>query len=406
MTEPDLPTPREWTGEPGPSWPPPALLTPGAPLLACYAVLESAGERASRNGAGRDLVLTEARGRLDAWLPASLEADWIRPGLYVGVRAIVEAAAAPRIHIEEIIPLRVPLDELSLFLPHTKSDPARLEAELGTLVESIVEEPFRRLVAALLTTGSEVGHAFRLAPAATRNHHAYLGGLFEHTVSVGRLCDLIAAHYEGRLDRDLLVTGALLHDIGKIREIGAQVGFPYTTEGKLLGHIVLGLQMISAEARRTGVDPERLLLLQHLVASHQGRYEWQSPREPQVLEALVLHYADDLDAKARHVIDLLDSVDAGWTAWDRTLRRELLRHFEPPAAEVEATPPEKPPRKRTRAGRSASRRRASDRKKGSRTRARARPKPITGDGSNPAPGPRPPAAQPGFVDRDTIDMFD
>jgi 3'-5' exoribonuclease len=408
MTHPGFPSPRDWAGEPGPAWPPPAGLTPGAPLLACYAVLESAGERASRNGAGRDVVLTEARGRVDAWLPASLEADWIRPGLYVGVRAIVEAAATPRIHIEEIVPLQVPLDELSLFLPHSTSDPAILEAELRTLIESIGDESLRRLVLALLSAQSEVGHAFRLAPAASRNHHAYLGGLFEHTVSVGRLCSVMAAHYERRVDRDLLVTGALLHDIGKVREIGAQVAFPYTTEGKLLGHIVLGLQMVAAEARRTGVDHERLLLLQHLVASHQGRYEWQSPREPRVLEALILHYVDDLDAKARHAIDLLDSVESGWTAWDRTLGRELFRHYDPPALEPEAKPPGKPARKRSRTGRTASRKRAADRRKGKKSRARpkARLKQPADVDPGPTAGRRQPAAQPGFVDRDTIDMFD
>jgi 3'-5' exoribonuclease len=335
MTEPVLPTPEDWVGEPGPAWPPPARLPPGAPVLACYAILEIDPERPTRNGNGRDLRLIGARGRLEAWLPSSVEAAWVRAGLYVGVRGIVEAAVLPRIHIEEIVPLRIPLDALTLFLPSTKSDPARLEAELGALIGSIADEPLRRLTSALLAADSEVGHAFRLAPAATRNHHAYLGGLFEHTVSVGRLCNAAADHYGDRVDRDLLIAGALLHDIGKVREIGAQVGFPYTTEGRLPGHILLGLQMIAAEARRTGIDPQRLLLLQHLVASHQGRYEWQSPREPRLLER----------------------------ATARKKRKDRTRRASRGKTGPETTP---------------------DRRGSGRT----------------------PGAQPGFVDRDTIDMFD
>jgi 3'-5' exoribonuclease len=166
-----------------------------------------------------------------------------------------------------------------------------------------------------------------MAPAAKQNHHAYLGGLIEHTLSITRVCDLLAAHYGASLDRDLLIAGALLHDIGKIREIGARSGFPYTDEGKLLGHIVIGMQVVADAARHVpALGEARLLLLQHLIASHQGRFEWHSPREPRILEAIVLHYADDLDAKLNQASSLIDAVTGGWTAYDRSFGRDFLRH--------------------------------------------------------------------------------
>jgi 3'-5' exoribonuclease len=129
------------------------------------------------------------------------------------------------------------------------------------------------------------------------------------------------------VDRDLLVAGALVHDIGKTRELSTEVSFPYTREGKLLGHILLGLRIVEEEAQHVPeLANERLQLLLHLVASHQGRYEWQSPREPRTIEALLLHYADDLDAKTVQALALLETVPDGWTGYDRSLARELLRH--------------------------------------------------------------------------------
>src|SRR5690606_28940164 len=185
-----------------------------------------------------------------------------------------------------------------------------------------------------LGRGSESGRAFRVHPAAKRNHHAYLCGLLEHSLSVATACDRLAAHYAAvgvPLDRDLLVTGALLHDLGKTRELKGFPAVGYTTEGHLLGHIVIGMQIVAREAEEVpGLDPERLLLLQHLIASHQGRPEWDSPKVPQLLEALVLHYADDLDAKLNQAGALLSGVAAGsWSAYDRGLGRAF---FQPPAA--------------------------------------------------------------------------
>jgi 3'-5' exoribonuclease len=254
--------------------------------------------------------------------------DVLRPGMYVGVRGRLERYQDERqLRVEVIAPLRVELDDLVLFLPRSARAAEHMEAELRGAIDSIGDPGLRALLVALLGAGTDTGHAFRLAPAAKQNHHAYLGGLMEHTLSVVRVCDLLASHYGPAIDRDLLVAGALLHDLGKVREIGARAGFPYTDEGKLLGHILIGLQMVAdAAASLTSLPPARLLLLQHLIASHQGRYEWQSPREPRTLEALVLHYADDLDAKLNQAGSLVAAVPAGWTAYDRSLGRDFLRH--------------------------------------------------------------------------------
>src|SRR5512146_2333005 len=146
-------------------------------------------------------------------------------------------------------------------------------------------------------------------------------------------CSLMAEHYWPAVDRDLLVAGALLHDVGKVREIGTQAGFPYTDEGKLLGHILLGLQMVADVAKDVPeLSDERLMLLQHLVASHQGRYEWQSPREPRILEGLILHYCDDLDAKMNQALGLIAGVERGWTPHDRAFGRDFMRHVPGAAA--------------------------------------------------------------------------
>jgi 3'-5' exoribonuclease len=154
---------------------------------------------------------------------------------------------------------------------------------------------------------------------------------------------MLARHYGPDIDRDLLLTAALIHDIGKVREIGAQPGFPYTDEGKLLGHILIGLQLVADAARQVpALPPQRLLLLQHLSASHRGRYEWQSPREPRILEGLILHYADDLDAKMNQAAALVARVDKGWTAYDRSFARDFLRHRLPdegPAADAREEQP-------------------------------------------------------------------
>jgi 3'-5' exoribonuclease len=331
-------TPREWIGDDPFPWPPSLGLADGEPLAACFSVAHIGVGRTRSDAAFLKLALTDSHGTLEArmWDDVDAVVDHLRTGSYVGVRGCMETYQDQRqLRIESLALLRVELDDLVLFLPRSARSPDRMDAELAAAIASIGDAALHRLLRALLDPETDTGRAFRLAPAAKQNHHAYLGGLIEHTLSVTRVCDLLAAHYGPALDRDLLVAAALLHDIGKIREIGARSGFPYTDEGKLLGHIIIGMQIVADTARGVPELPEgRLLLLQHLIASHQGRYEWHSPREPRTLEAILLHYADDLDAKLTQAASLIDTVAGGWTAYDRGFGRDFLRHLHAQARPV------------------------------------------------------------------------
>jgi len=224
-------------------------------------------------------------------------------------------------------------DDLELFVPASPRDRAVMGKELDLLVESVGDPTLRLLLQRMTGKKTAVGRQYRLHPAAKRNHHAYLGGLLEHSLSVAMAADALCAHYQrqgARVERDLLIAGALLHDVGKVRELSAARAIAYTDEGQLLGHILIGLQMVTREAEQIpGFRADCLLHLQHLIASHQGRHEWASPKVPQTLEALILHYADDLDSKMNPAMGLLREVgDGGWTGYDRSLERAL---FQPPA---------------------------------------------------------------------------
>ncbi|MGH7481411.1 MAG: 3'-5' exoribonuclease YhaM family protein [Longimicrobiales bacterium] len=348
------PTAREWIGAGVYPWPAVRDIEEGGALVGCYSLVDVQLLTTKYDKPYLRLQLCDRHGTIDAriWDDAESLGGRLRAGAFVGVRGRVEVFRDQhQLRVEKIRPLAVADDELELFMPRSSRDPAAMDRELRAHVASVGEPALRALLERLLGPETESGRAFRFAPAAKLNHHAYVGGLIEHTLSVVGLCARLAAHYGPRIDHDLLLAGALLHDIGKTREIQARPGFPYTDEGKLLGHILIGLEMVRAAS--AGIDelpPERLDLLLHLVASHQGRYEWQSPREPLTLEALLLHYADDIDAKMRTAFDLVDRVDAGWTGYDRGLRRQLFRHAalgeDPPgeAARVEggADAPEVP----------------------------------------------------------------
>lgn len=333
MTDPaaGLPTPRQWVGDDPFPWPPVLGSGDGDAVVACFSVLSVDRGRTRAERPFLKLRLTDGYGPVEGRMWDGVEPflDLLRAGHYVGVRGTIESFNEERqLRIEEMSLLRVELDDLVLFLPRSARAPERMDAELAALIDSVADPGLNQLLSELLGSHTETGRAFRMAPAAKQNHHAWLGGLLEHTLSMAHVCDMLAAHYGQAVDRDLLIAGAMLHDIGKVREIGATAGFPYTDEGKLLGHIVIGMQMVAeAAAGIAMLSPARLLLLQHLIAAHQGRHEWQSPREPRTLEALVLHYADDLDAKVAQASTLLAAVNRGWTAWDRSLGRDLLRHI-------------------------------------------------------------------------------
>jgi 3'-5' exoribonuclease len=167
----------------------------------------------------------------------------------------------------------------------------------------------------------------RSYPAGTEIHHSYWGGFLEHVLSVVESCLYFADKYPS-LDRDLLVAGAVLHDIGKMQELSDPKSPAYTTRGILIGHVVLGRDVLLQEARNVRDFPEEfLLLLEHMILSHQGQLEWGSPKRPKIPEALILHYVDDLDAKINRVFRVLeeDQGQSQFTSYDRYLGRVLFK---------------------------------------------------------------------------------
>jgi 3'-5' exoribonuclease len=204
------------------------------------------------------------------------------------------------------------------------------------LTASIADPWIARVVRSFLDD-RDFAAALAAAPAAKVNHHAYVGGLAEHTLSVMRLCADAAEHY-GDLDRDLLVAGAFFHDIGKTAEIAVEPGFPYTEEGTLLGHIPIGYAMLRERIARIDGFPQEIATdLGHLVLSHQGELEWGSPVQPRTIEAMVLHFVDNLDSKVATARTNLAGIEAGHGPFVRSLGRSLFRRaareapVEPPA---------------------------------------------------------------------------
>jgi len=231
--------------------------------------------------------------------------------------------------LEQIVPALERDYDLSDFLPHTKYDVEKMYADLCAAVVGVKNPWLRRL---LTETVEDPAIAPRLkrAPAAMTMHHAFIGGLLEHIVSLVGLAAGVSAHYP-ELDADLLVAGVVLHDIGKIEELRYGRSIDYSTEGRLLGHIVIGICMVREKIKGIpGFPPQLASLLEHLIVSHHGSHEFGSPSLPQTREAVALHFLDDMDSKMGAVRATLDAapyapLDSVWTERNPSLRRPLLR---------------------------------------------------------------------------------
>jgi 3'-5' exoribonuclease len=197
----------------------------------------------------------------------------------------------------EQLRLATPLEvDKADLLPATIQDVGKMWTQLEATVDGFTNADLKRLLKSLLAD-SGVAQAYREAPAARQLHHAWLGGLLEHVISLLGLAERVSAHYS-MLDRDLLLTGVILHDVGKIRELTWDVGFDYSVEGILLGHIQMGVDLVEKTIASLPGFPERLrALVVHLILSHHGKLEFGSPKLPMIPEALALNFVDDLDAK-------------------------------------------------------------------------------------------------------------
>ncbi|MGC8820112.1 MAG: 3'-5' exoribonuclease YhaM family protein [Fervidobacterium sp.] len=196
--------------------------------------------------------------------------------------------------------------------------------ELLNMIKSVKDSDYRKLLEIFFVEDKSIAEVFKSAPAGMRIHHAYIGGLLEHSLNVAKMVDQICSIYD-KLDRDLLVTGALLHDIGKIKEYTlSQRGIEVTTEGELIGHIIIGIEYINQKAR--GITYDKILKLKHLIASHHGEFEWGSPVVPKTPEALVLHFIENMDSKLNRVFQIIDKEDdtKEWSEYDTNLNRRFL----------------------------------------------------------------------------------
>ncbi len=215
------------------------------------------------------------------------------------------------------------------YLPVTQFNVDEMWAELRGYVLRFSNLDLQRLVFAFLDD-PEIAEAYRTAPAAKMLHHAWLGGLLEHVVTLVRVC-VAAVPFYPEVDPDLLVTGAILHDIGKVRELHWKPSFGYTIEGQLVGHINIALGMLQEKVRQLGAFPEKLrVLVEHMILSHHGKYEFGSPKLPMTPEALLLHTFDDLEAKMQTLRNAFASAAAQgkgpeeFTDWVRSMERPLF----------------------------------------------------------------------------------
>jgi 3'-5' exoribonuclease len=254
--------------------------------------------------------------------------------------------------------------DLADYFPTSERDVDEMFAELRGVVNGFTNPHLQALVNSVLDD-TQLAALFRMAPAAKTIHHAYRGGLLEHVLSLCQLSRLSAAHYR-TIDLDLLLTGAILHDIGKVEELSFARGFSYSSSGQLLGHIVLGLRLLHGKFEKLADFPPKLrALIEHMIISHHGELEFGSPKVPIFAEALLLHHLDNLDSKMDALRGALQRdrlVQGDFTGWIAPLERVLLKKerylddskaqapaipnkIEPEAVRPSINPPDSPPPK-------------------------------------------------------------
>jgi 3'-5' exoribonuclease len=275
------------------------------------------------------LTLSDRTGQIESRMWETVEAGDFVAGDVVKVRAqVCRYKEFLQLNIERIRKALPDEFNLSDYVPRTEHNIDKLWAELNGYVESFTDLHLKALLRSFLDD-ADIAAAFREAPAAKSMHHAWIGGLLEHVVSLLGIADLAAKHYQ--VHRDLLLTGAILHDIGKLRELRWGTSFDYSIEGQLLGHITIGVALIDRRiAALPDFPPALRVLVEHLVLSHHGKYEFGSPKLPMIPEAVLLHYLDDMDAKMQTLnTEFARNVSAGReagevTEWVRSLERSLL----------------------------------------------------------------------------------
>ena len=216
------------------------------------------------------------------------------------------------------------------YLPMSKKDIKKMYEELLGYIRSVKNPYLQKLLCGYFVENAAFAKAFQFHSAAKTVHHGFVGGLLEHTLSVTRLCDYYAGYYP-MINRDLLLTAAIFHDIGKTRELSRFPENDYTDDGQLLGHIIIGTEMVGESIRSIPGFPEKLATeLKHCILAHHGELEYGSPKKPALLEALALNFADNTDAKMETMIEALQSggENKGWLGYNRLLESNIRKTTE------------------------------------------------------------------------------
>lgn len=299
-----------------------------------YFALASLQMRDRKGGGGQylALVLGDKTGTMEArmWEEFADSVTDCNEGCYVKVQGQISKYQGKfQITLEKMRNAAASEVDAADYMPTTQFDVPEMWAELRGYVSDFANEHLKRLVFAFLDD-QEIGPAFQSAPAAKKLHHAWLGGLLEHVLTLVRVCRATAPFYP-EVDTDLLVAGAILHDIGKVKELSWKNSFGYTLEGQLIGHISIAQGMLREKISALPEFPDRLrVLVEHMILSHHGRYEFGSPKLPMTPEAVLLSALDDLEAKMQAIRNEFAASMAGgkaageMTDWVRGMERPLL----------------------------------------------------------------------------------
>jgi 3'-5' exoribonuclease len=276
------------------------------------------------------LVLGDRTGELDAkmWDNVAEVLESFQRDDFVKVKGLVQIYQnRPQLTIHKMMKVHDSDVDFSDFFPSSERSSDEMFAELRQVVAGVHNPHLRRLLD-LFLDDEPLMRMYKTAPAAKNVHHAFLGGLLEHVLSLCSLSRTMAAHYR-MVDLDLLIAGAVLHDVGKVAELTYERSFGYSTEGQLLGHIVIGMRMLGDKVARIPDFPPRLrTLVEHMIISHHGELEFGSPKIPLFPEALLLHHLDNLDSKMECMRGMIakDRLAEGcWTAYSSSLDRAVLK---------------------------------------------------------------------------------
>jgi 3'-5' exoribonuclease len=306
--------------------------TVSSPFLVKYSAVGT-----DKNGKSfMNVVLMDRTGDIEAriWEDVPRYASHVVRDNFVHVEGRVQGYQGRRqIVINRVQPLREDEVEPKDFIAEGTLDVEALYSTLLGYVESMKDPYYKALCESVLRDDPEIADRVKRAPAAKSVHHAYRGGLLEHVVSITRILDSLSTHYGKIVDRDLMFLGGFFHDIGKIWELTYEKTTDYTTEGKLIGHLVMGVELIERKIAELEATPGRLpgkfptekrLLAKHVVLAHHGQYEYGSPKRPKCLEALIVHYVDDLDSKVNAISKFVEN-DANPGEW--TLMNKMYERF-------------------------------------------------------------------------------